>query len=310
MSVNVDLDKLKGFVAVGEELHFTRAAQTRLHVSQPWLSRSIKSLESKLGVQLFERHSRHVELTPPGRRLLYGARKIIHDFDRTVSAVVRETKDKGRLTIGYSSYVDLRFMTELQEVVLGESPRVNISFESSLCEETILRVQNREWDCGIVMLPVDAPHLDVIPLFRLPLAAAMQKAHRLAKRRALRLEDLQSERLIIGGKRRDLRFRSWLLSRLSEAGVTARIAAEAASPHEAQYLVTRGAGIALANSGAFRTSPEGVVVRLFPSELVQIQTAIILCTGRHSSPMAAFVNRAVQMAKKLGKSHLPMSSAA
>jgi DNA-binding transcriptional LysR family regulator len=310
MSVNVDLDKLKGFVAVGEELHFTRAAQTRLHVSQPWLSRSVKSLESKLGVQLFERHSRHVELTPPGRRLLYGARKILHDFDRTVSAVVRETKYDGHLTVGYSSYVDLRFMTELQETVLGESPRVNINFESSSCEETILQVQNREWDCGIVMLPVDAPHLDVIPLFRLPLAAAMQKAHRLAKRRALRLEDLESERLIIGGKRRDVRFRSWLLSRLADAGVTARIVAEAASPHEAQYLVTRGAGIALANSGAFRTSPEGVVVRLFPSEFVQIQTAIVLCKGRHASPIAIFVNRAVQMAKKRGKGRLPMSWAA
>src|ERR1700730_15143699 len=97
MSVNVDLDKLKGFVAVGEELHFTRAAQPRLHVSQPWLSRSVKSLERKLGVQLFERHSRHVELTAPGRRLLYGARKLIHDFDRTVSAVVQEKKGGGHL---------------------------------------------------------------------------------------------------------------------------------------------------------------------------------------------------------------------
>src|SRR6266436_1000415 len=144
MSINVDLDRLKSFVAVGEELHFTRAAQNRLHVSQPWLSRSVKSLEQKLGVQLFERHSRHVELTPPGRRLLYGARKILHDFDRTISAVVRERKDNGRFTVGYSSYVDLRFMAELQETVIGELPRVNINFESSSSEETILQVQNRE----------------------------------------------------------------------------------------------------------------------------------------------------------------------
>jgi len=112
MSINVDLDRLKSFVAVGEELHFTRAAQNRLHVSQPWLSRSVKSLEQKLGVQLFDRHSRHVELTPPGRRLLYGARKILHDFDRTVSAVVRDRKGNGHLTVGYSPYVDLRFMIE------------------------------------------------------------------------------------------------------------------------------------------------------------------------------------------------------
>jgi DNA-binding transcriptional LysR family regulator len=130
MSINVDLDRLKSFVAVGEELHFTRAAQNRLHVSQPWLSRSVKSLEQKLGVQLFERHSRHVELTPPGRRLLYGARKLLHDFDRTVSAVVRDRKGNGHLTVGYSPYVDLRFMTELKEMALGESPTVTLALKA------------------------------------------------------------------------------------------------------------------------------------------------------------------------------------
>jgi DNA-binding transcriptional LysR family regulator len=310
MSINVDLDKLKSFVAVGEELHFTRAAQNRLHVSQPWLSRSVKSLEQKLGVQLFERHSRHVELTPSGRRLLYGARKILHDFDRTVSAVVRDRKGNGHLTVGYSPYVDLRFITELGEIAVGESPTLNISFESSSSEEMVLHVEHRAWDCGIVILPVDAPHLEIIPLFRLPLAAAMQKTHRLAKRRALRIEDLQNESLILGGKRRDLQFRGWLLSRLSDAGITPRIAAETSSPHEAQYLVTRGVGIALANSGAFRTSPEGVVVRLFPSERVQTQTAILVRKGSHSAGMAVFLNRVLQMAKVRGGSRLPMRPAA
>ena len=310
MSINVDLDRLKSFVAVGEELHFTRAAQNRLHVSQPWLSRSVKSLEQKLGVQLFERHSRHVELTPPGRRLLYGARKILHDFDRTVSAVIRDRKGNGHLTVGYSPYVDLRFMTELEEMALGESPTANISFESSSSEEMVLNVERRAWDCGIVILPVDAPHLEIIPLFRLPLAAAMQKTHRLAKRRALRIEDLVNESLILGGKRRDLQFRGWLLNRLADAGITPRIAAETASPHEAQYLVTRGIGMALANSGAFRTSPEGVVVRLFPSELVQTQTAILVRKGSHSAGMGVFLNRVLQTAKVRGGSRLPMRPAA
>jgi DNA-binding transcriptional LysR family regulator len=310
MSINVDLDRLKSFVAVGEELHFTRAAQNRLHVSQPWLSRSVKSLEQKLGVQLFDRHSRHVELTPPGRRLLYGARKILHDFDRTVSAVVRDRKGNGHLTVGYSPYVDLRFMTELEEMALGESLTANISFETSSSEEMVLNVERRVWECGIVILPVDAPHLEIIPLFRLPLAAAMQKTHRLAKRRALRIEDLVNESLILGGKRRDLQFRGWLLSRLSDAGITPRIAAETSSPHEAQYLVTRGVGMALANSGAFRTSPEGVVVRLFPSEIVQTQMAILIRKGSHSAGMAVFLNRVLQMAKLRGGSRLPIRPAA
>jgi DNA-binding transcriptional LysR family regulator len=270
----------------------------------------VKSLEQKLGVQLFDRHSRHVELTPPGRRLLYGARKILHDFDRTVSAVVRDRKGNGHLTVGYSPYVDLRFMTELEEMALGASLTANISFETSSSEEMVLNVERRVWECGIVILPVDAPHLEIIPLFRLPLAAAMQKTHRLAKRRALRIEDLVNESLILGGKRRDLQFRGWLLSRLSDAGITPRIAAETSSPHEAQYLVTRGVGMALANSGAFRTSPEGVVVRLFPSELVQTQTAILIRKGSHSAGMAVFLNRVLQMAKLRGGSRLPIRPAA
>jgi len=310
MSINVDLDKLKSFVAVGEELHFTRAAQNRLHVSQPWLSRSVKSLEQKLGVQLFDRHSRHVELTPPGRRFLYGARKIIHDFDRTVAAVVRDRRGNGHLTVGYSLYADLRFMTELKEMSLGELPAISVIFEGSYSEETIRHVQNREWDCGIVVLPIDGPQLESIPLFRLPLAAAIHKSHRLAKRRSLRFEDLQNERLILGGKRRDVHFRQWLLGHLSNVGVSPLVVAEVGSPHEAQYLVSRGVGIALANSGAFRTSPEGVVVRFFPSDLVQTQTAIVFRRDKHSPTLAAFINRIIGLAKARSRSRLPMHTAA
>jgi DNA-binding transcriptional LysR family regulator len=308
MSVNVDFDKLKRFVAVGEELHFTRAAENRLHVSQPWLSRSVRSLEEKLGVQLFYRHSRRVELTAPGRRFLYGARKLIHDFDRTVSAVVQEKKGGGHLTVGYSSYVDLHFIAALKEISCAGSSPATISFESSSSEETAHRVWNREWDCGIVILPVESHDLEVIPLFVSPLAAAMPRAHRLARRRALDLRDLRDECLILGGKRRDSQFRGWLLSRLSDAGIAPRIVEEAAGPHEAQYLVTRGIGIALSNSGAFRTSPEGVVVRFFPSKLVQTQTAIVLRRERHSSLITASVNQILRIAKSCGSSRLAVRS--
>lgn len=308
MSINVDLDKLKSFVAVGEELHFTRAAQHRLHVSQPWLSRSVKSLEQKLGVQLFERHSRHVELTAPGRRLLYGARKIIHDFDRTVSAVVREKRANGHVVVGYSPYVDLRFMTELKEVIQDESETVSVSFESAPSEEIPLRVLNREWDCGIVVLPLGTSDLEIIPLFKLPLAAALQKTHRLARRRVWRLEDLRDEGLIL--QRHDLHFRGWLLHQLAEAGVKPRIVTEATSPHEAQYLATRGTGIALANSGAFRTALEGIVVRPFHSDAVQTHTALVVRKGRHSSALGGFVNRVLQMARTRGQGRPAMRSVA
>ena len=282
MSINVDLDRLKSPRCRGRRAAlFTRAAQNRLHVSQPWLSRSVKSLEQKLMCTCSSG-------TAATWNSLLQDDACCMELARSFTTLIgsfRRLSERGKgaaSTVGYSPHVDLRFMTELKEMALGESPTVNISFESSSSDETVFHVDHRDWDCGIIILPVDAPHLDIVPLFRLPLAAAMQKkTHRLAKRRALRLEDLQNERLILGGKRFDLQFRGWLLRRLSDAGITPRIAAEAVSPHEAQYLVTRGAGIALSNSGAFRTSPEGVVVRLFPSELVQkTETAIVLQKGK------------------------------
>jgi len=309
MSVNVDLDKLKGFVAVGEELHFTRAAQTRLHVSQPWLSRSVKSLEQKLGVQLFERHSRHVELTAPGRRLLYGARKLIHDFDRTVSAVVQERKGSGNLIVGYSLFVDLHFIASLRQLSLPGSRPTTISLESSSSEDAAQQVRNREWDCGIVILPVDTQDLEIIQLFPVPLAGAMRKTHRLARRRALNLEDLRDEPLILAGKRRESQFRGWLLNRFSEAGIAPKVVEEAASPHEAQYLVTRGLGIAVANAGAFRTSLEGIIVRPFPSESLEMYTAIVIRKGKRSPVVAGFVDRVVEMAKAQGRSRPATRSA-
>src|SRR6476660_6040147 len=78
---NVDLRRLRYFVAVAEERHFGRAA-TRLHMSAPPLSQRIRELEADLGLALFERSSRNVKLTPAGERLLGDARAVLAAVDR------------------------------------------------------------------------------------------------------------------------------------------------------------------------------------------------------------------------------------
>src|SRR5258708_39010243 len=75
--------ELECFVAVAEELHFSKAAK-RLHMSQPPLSRQIQSLERKLGVQLLKRKTRLVELTSPGRSFLNDARETLHSLHRAM----------------------------------------------------------------------------------------------------------------------------------------------------------------------------------------------------------------------------------
>jgi DNA-binding transcriptional LysR family regulator len=101
VDVPVELRQLRYFVAVAEELHFGRAAQ-RLHMSQSPLSRAIRDLERELGVALFVRTTRHVELTPAGFALLEPARRALAEIDAVIEDARRAARpDRSVLTLGY-----------------------------------------------------------------------------------------------------------------------------------------------------------------------------------------------------------------
>src|SRR6478609_10843669 len=96
-----DLRRLRYFVAVAERLHFGRAAEA-LHISQPPLSRAIRALEEELGVALFTRTRRKVELTPEGERLLDETRRLTRQLERTVHELQAMASGRhARLRIGF-----------------------------------------------------------------------------------------------------------------------------------------------------------------------------------------------------------------
>ncbi|WP_041918559.1 LysR family transcriptional regulator [Gloeocapsa sp. PCC 7428] len=94
----MELRHLHYFIAVAEELHFSRAAE-RLHIAQPPLSQQIRDLEVELGVQLFERTKRRVELTTPGKVFLEKSRLVLQQVDQAIIAVQKASRGEiGRLT--------------------------------------------------------------------------------------------------------------------------------------------------------------------------------------------------------------------
>src|SRR5438045_4210592 len=98
--------QLRYFIAVAEELHFGRAAAS-LHISQPPLSRAIRALEERLGMALFARTRRRVELTPEGARLLGEARRTLSQLERAIAEVRgMAAGEQGRLRIGFVSLAD------------------------------------------------------------------------------------------------------------------------------------------------------------------------------------------------------------
>ena len=124
MNASIELRSLRYFVAVAEELHFGRAA-TRLHMSQSPLSRAIRELERELGVVLFVRTTRRVELTEAGSVLLERSRRALAEIDGAIADVQRSAQtDAEALDIGYGPFSQT-VVARVAEGVTAESPRAH-----------------------------------------------------------------------------------------------------------------------------------------------------------------------------------------
>src|SRR5258706_16384971 len=116
------LRQLRYFMALAERLHFGRAAEA-LHISQPPLSRAIRALEEQLGVPLFARTRRRVELTPQGARLLEEARRVTGQLERTVHELrAMSAGARPRLRIGFVSLADYRVLPGLLKAYKSAQP--------------------------------------------------------------------------------------------------------------------------------------------------------------------------------------------
>src|ERR1700704_5161878 len=119
-----DFRQLRYFIAVAERLHFGRAAAA-LHISQPPLSRAIRALEGQLGVTLFARSRRRVELTPQGARFLDEARRLAPQLERSVAELRgMGAGDRGRLRIGFVSLADFGVLPGLLKAYKTARPGV------------------------------------------------------------------------------------------------------------------------------------------------------------------------------------------
>src|SRR4051812_31141899 len=127
-----ELWQLRYFIAVAGELHFGRAAAA-LHISQPPLSRAIRSLEVQLGVTLLARSRRRVELTPEGELFLGEARRIVDSLARATGAVrALAAGERGRLRIGFVSLADYGVLPELLKAYKAAQPGVALGLREML----------------------------------------------------------------------------------------------------------------------------------------------------------------------------------
>jgi DNA-binding transcriptional LysR family regulator len=189
---DLDMRKLRYFVAVAEELNFGRAAE-RLHIAQPVLSRQIRSFEGELGVQLFTRDSRGTELTIAGKQLLDDARFLLTEakaLQQRLSRVVDQT-----VTVRVGVMPGL-LATAAAAAFEAEDPSRRAVVVQVGWAEQIDAVRRGELDVVYAREPIDHHGLGTAPLLEEPRVVVLPATDPLAKKHSLRLADLASKRLL------------------------------------------------------------------------------------------------------------------
>ncbi|HEX4257623.1 MAG TPA: LysR substrate-binding domain-containing protein [Streptosporangiaceae bacterium] len=189
--MDLDLRKVRYFVAVAEEENFGRAAEA-LHIAQPVLSRQIRALEQDLKVRLFERDTRGTLLTAAGRALLEDARTLLP----AAAAAQRRARDAAgqrTFTVGFAPGV---IITPAVREFSRRHPDVAVEvFRSDWMRQGEI-VRDGQVDVGYLRLPADVRGLAVEPLFTEPRVVMLPADHQLAGKEAVSVTDLASEHLL------------------------------------------------------------------------------------------------------------------
>lgn len=191
-----DLDprRLRYFIAVASELHFGRAAE-RLHIAQPALSQQIRLLESHLGVQLLERSTRSVRLTPAGQRLLDRGRSILAELDATV-AEVRQIGcgEQGTVRLGFIGSATYGLMPRAARALREQLPGVQVVLQGERMSSVLAKdLHDAVLDIAVLRPCAEMDGLDSTRLLTEPMVVALPEGHRLAGEPVVDLLDLADE---------------------------------------------------------------------------------------------------------------------
>ncbi|KEG38304.1 MULTISPECIES: LysR family transcriptional regulator [Streptomyces althioticus group] len=189
---DLDLRRLRSFVAVAERLHFGQAAAA-LHVTQPALSRQIQQLEHDLGVTLFRRSSREVALTPAGEQFLQDSRELLAAARAAQNRARRIASGEGVLKVGFMLSSDI---TAPLHAFSAREPQVRIELVRLRWWSQSTDLLDGTADVGFVRLPVDAERLRVLPLYQKGLCAVLPVRHPLAGEDTVGLRALADEPLL------------------------------------------------------------------------------------------------------------------
>ena len=258
------LRQLQFFIAVAEELSFSRAA-IKLHVAQPSLSTQIKALEEEVGARLFERDKRHVSLTPAGRRFQQRAISVLSMADSAKSEARSTARGQlGMIALGYTALS--MFSTALPHAIRQFRRResnVVMTLRELTSLEQLHELGERTLDVGVLRkVDVGAPKgITIVEWYRTPLVAAIPQDHPRAASDLLSLNDLKDESFIMYPRGAGTGIYWQVIDLCTAAGFRPRVVREVIESSTIIGLVAAGVGIAIVPADMNCIQFSGVVYR-------------------------------------------------
>lgn len=287
----LDLRLVEYFIAVGEELHFGRAAQ-RLHIAQPSLSQQIRRLEHQLGVTLLDRDSRNVRLTGAGEALLREGRKTLSQARRAVQATRAAA---GRLTVGFYGSAATVLLPDILCAFSERLRSVDVSVRELLLG-SIDDILDGHVAVAFTRLLPGQTELEVEVLARERRLVALALAHPLATRRSLAFADLADESFIVNPAVPASGAPARWLAEQRRHGLPGRIAAQSASIQEILTLVAAGRGVCLVPAAVAAHYPRGDVAYVPVTDADPAVISLAWRPGPLAPSVEAFIDTARQVA--------------
>ena len=249
----VDFTQLEVFSAVAAELHFGRAAE-RLHLAQPYLSRTIRALEADLGTPLFDRTTRRVELTPAGRALLEPAAAILRLGERARSDVEQAHRgDSGHLRLSFAGPSSQVMVGTLARKVRERYQRIDLAFRPGRYGPAVLReLLEHTTDLGIARFRHAPPGVQSRAVATERGVLAVPAGHRVADGASVSFADLRGEPFVMLPEAFGSAVRAMFISGCHAAGFAPDIVQTAPDSWTCVALVAAGVGLHFTTDAAVR----------------------------------------------------------
>ena len=262
----MELRHLRYFVAVAEELTFTRAA-VKLRLAQPSLTRQIHNLEEELGVSLLNRAKNQVSLTEEGRSFLVDARRLVAFSLESVKAVQRFSRGQSdQLNLGYLFKFNFDLLPATLVTFYQACPEIAVNLFDMPPAEQLRALETRKIDLGFVGLHPLAASPNKVELAwecvaHHDIVVVLPVRHPLAQKRVIRLTDLKSLFFVAMSEQTHPGSRAWLSGLCQQAGFTPRILQDVDLESGIMTFVAEGLGVTLAREQIKLLPHPGVVFR-------------------------------------------------